>query len=129
MKHINVVCAVIVNKGRLFACQRGYGERKDWSEFPGGQIESGATPEEALLRAISEELSIDISIDRHLTTVDYDYPDFHLTMHSYLCHLKDDIQPHLLEHEAARWLGKDNLEEVKWLPADVEVIKAFCNRE
>ena len=127
MKHINVVCAVIVNKGRIFACQRGYGEWKDWWEFPGGKIESGESPEEALLREIREELSIDISIDRHLTTVDYDYPDFHLTMHSYLCHLKDDIQPHLLEHEAARWLGKDNLEEVKWLPADVEVIKAFCN--
>ena len=127
MKHINVVCAVIVNKGRIFACQRGYGEWKDWWEFPGGKIESGESPEEALLREIREELSIDISIDRHLTTVDYDYPDFHLTMHSYLCHLKDDIQPHLLEHEAARWLGKGELEEVKWLPADVEVIKAFCN--
>ena len=125
MKHINVVCAVIVNKGRIFACQRGYGEWKDWWEFPGGKIESGESPEEALLREIREELSIDISIDRHLTTVDYDYPDFHLTMHSYLCHLKDDIQPHLLVQEVARWLGKDNLEEVKWLPADVEVIKAL----
>ena len=127
MKHINVVCAVIVNEGRIFACQRGYGEWKDWWEFPGGKIESGESPEEALLREIREELSIEISIDRHLTTVDYDYPDFHLTMHSYLCHLKDDTQPHLLEHEAARWLGKGELEEVKWLPADVEVIKAFCN--
>ena len=125
MKYINVVCAVIVNKGRIFACQRGYGEWKDWWEFPGGKIESGETPEEALQREIREELSINIAIDRHLTTVDYDYPDFHLTMHSYLCHLKDDIQPLLLEHEAARWLGKDNLEEVKWLPADVEVIKAL----
>ena len=126
---INAVCAIIINNGKIFACHRGYGEWKDWWEFPGGKIESGETPEEALLREIREELSIDISIDRHLTTVDYDYPDFHLTMHCYLCHLKDDIQPHLLEHEAARWLGKDNLEEVKWLPADVEVIKAFCNRE
>ena len=127
MKHINVVCAVIVNKGRIFACQRGYGEWKDWWEVPGGKIESGETPEEALQREIREELSIDISIDRHLTTVDYDYPDFHLTMHCYLCHLKDDIQPHLLEHEAARWLGRSELAEVKWLPADVEVIKVFCN--
>ena len=127
MKHINVVCAVIVYKGRIFACQRGYGEWKDWWEFPGGKIESGESPEEALLREIREELSIDISIDRRITTVDYDYPDFHLTMHCYLCHLKDDLQPHLLEHEAARWLGKGELEEVKWLPADVEVIKAFCN--
>ena len=125
MKHINVVCAVIVNKGRIFACQRGYGEWKDWWEFPGGKIESGESPEEALLREIREELFIDISIDRHLTTVDYDYPDFHLTMHCYLCHLKDDSQPYLLEHEAARWLGKSELEEVKWLPADVEVIKAL----
>ena len=125
MKHINVVCAVIVNKGRIFACQRGYGDWKDWWEFPGGKIESGESPEEALLREISEELSIDISIDRRITTVDYDYPDFHLTMHCYLRHLKDDIQPHLLEHEAARWLGKSELEEVKWLPADVEVIKAL----
>ena len=125
MKHINVVCAVIVNKGRIFACQRGYGEWKDWWEFPGGKIESGETPEEALQREIREELSIDISIDRRITTVDYDYPDFHLTMHCYLCHLKDDIQPHLLEHEAARWLEKSELEEVKWLPADVEVIKAL----
>ena len=125
MKHINVVCAVIVNKGRIFACQRGYGEWKDWWEFPGGKIEPGESPDEALQREISEELAIDISIDRHLTTVDYDYPDFHLTMHSYLCHLKDDTLPHLLEHEAARWLGKSELEEVKWLPADVEVIKAL----
>ena len=125
MKHINVVCAVIVNKGRIFACQRGYGEWKDWWEFPGGKIESGESPEDALLREIREELSIDLSIDRHLTTVEYDYPDFHLTMHCYLCHLKDDIQPHLLEHEASRWLGKSELEEVKWLLADVEVIKAL----
>ena len=125
MKHINVVCAVIVNKGRIFACQRGYGEWKDWWEFPGGKIEPGVSPEEALQREIREELAIDITIDRHLTTVDYDYPDFHLTMHSYLCQLKYDTQPHLLEHEAARWLGKENLEDVKWLPADVEVIKAL----
>ena len=125
MKHINVVCAVIVNKGRIFACQRGYGEWKDWWELPGGKIESGESPEEALQREIREELAIDITIDRHLTTVDYDYPDFHLTMHCYLCQLKYDTQPHLLEHEAARWLGKENLEDVKWLPADVEVIKAL----
>ena len=123
MKHINVVCAVIVNKGRIFACQRGYGEWKDWWEFPGGKIESGESPEEALLREIREELSIDISIDRHLTTVDYDYPDFHLTMHSYLCHLKDDNQPLLLEHEAARWLEMHELKSVRWLPADDDVIE------
>ena len=125
MKQINVVAAVIVRNGKIFATQRGYGEWKDWWEFPGGKIEPGESPEEALQREIREELAIDIAIGRLLTTVDYDYPDFHLTMHCYLCHLKDDIQPHLPEHEAARWLGKDNLEEVKWLPADVEVIKAL----
>ena len=125
MKQINVACAVIIDNDKIFACQRGYGEWKDWWEFPGGKIEPGESPEDALQREIREELSIDISIDRHLTTVDYDYPDFHLTMHSYLCHLKDNIQPHLLEPEAARWLGKSELEEVKWLPADVEVIKAL----
>ena len=72
MKHINVVCAVIVNKGRIFACQRGYGEWKDWWEFPGGKIEPGESPEEALQREIREELASDIAIDSHLTTVDYD---------------------------------------------------------
>ena len=129
MKSIEVAAAIIINNGKIFACQRGYGEWKDWWEFPGGKLESGETPEDALLREIREELSIEISIDRHLTTVDYDYPNFHLTMHCYLCYLKDDVQPHLLEHEAARWLCRSELEEVKWLPADVEVIKAlsFCN--
>ena len=125
MKSIEVVAAIIIKNGKIFACQRGYGEWKDWWEFPGGKIESGETPEDALMREIREELSIEISIDRHLTTVDYDYPNFHLTMHCYLCYLKDDVQPHLLEHEAARWLGRSELEEVKWLPADVEVIKAL----
>ena len=125
MKQINVVAAVIVRNGKIFATQRGYGEWKDWWEFPGGKIERGESPEEALQREIREELAIDIAIDSHLTTVDYDYPDFHLTMHCYLCHLKYDTLPHLLEHEAAKWLGKENLEDVKWLPADVEVIKAL----
>ena len=125
MKSIEVVAAIIINNDKIFACQRGYGEWKDWWECPGGKLESGETPEDALMREIREELSIEISIDRHLTTVDYDYPNFHLTMHCYLCHLKDDVQPHLLEHEAARWLCRSELEEVKWLPADVEVIKAL----
>ena len=125
MKSIEVAAAIIINNGKIFACQRGYGEWKDWWEFPGGKIESGETPEDALLREIREELSIEISINRHLTTVDYDYPNFHLTMHCYICQLKDDLQPHLLEHEAARWLCRSELEEVKWLPADVEVIKAL----
>ena len=130
MKIVRVVAAVIKAENEngepiIFATQRGYGEFKGGWEFPGGKIEPGESPEEALQREIREELAIDITIDSYLTTVDYDYPNFHLTMHCYLCHLKDDIQPHLLEHEAARWLGKENLEDVKWLPADVEVIKAL----
>lgn len=125
MKQIEVVAAIIRKDDKIFATQRGYGEWKDWWEFPGGKIEPGESPEEALQREIREELAIDITIDSYLTTVDYDYPNFHLTMHCYLCQLKDDTQPHLLEHESARWLDKYNLEEVKWLPADVEVIKAL----
>ena len=129
MKQIEVVAAIIRKGDKIFATQRGYGEWKDWWEFPGGKIEPGESPEEALQREIREELAIDITIDRLLTTVDYDYPHFHLTMHCYLCQLKDDTQPHLLEHEAARWLEKSEIEEVKWLPADIELIKIFCNRE
>lgn len=125
MKQIEVVAAIICDGDKIFATQRGYGEWKDWWEFPGGKIEPGEAPKEALKREIREELAAEIEVGDLLTTVEYDYPKFHLTMHCYLCHLKDDIQPHLLEHEAARWLGKSELEEVKWLPADVEVIKAL----
>ena len=121
MKHINVVCAVIVNKGRIFACQRGYGEWKDWWEFPGGKMEAGETPEEALKREIREELSTEISVDEFLCTVEYDYPKFHLTMHCYLCSLMTDSL-HLNEHEAARWLTKDELNSVNCLPADAKLI-------
>ena len=121
MKHINVVCAVIVNKGRIFACQRGYGEWKDWWEFPGGKIEPGESPEEALQREIREELAIDITIDSYLTTVDYDYPNFHLTMHCFWCTLAGEAL-HLNEHEAAAWLTKDTLFSVRWLPADEGIL-------
>lgn len=123
MKQIEVVAAIIRKDDKIFATQRGYGEWKDWWEFPGGKIEPGESPEEALQREIHEELAIDIAIDSHLTTVDYDYPDFHLTMHCYLCHLKDDTQPLLLEHEAARWLEMHELKSVRWLPADDDVIE------
>ena len=123
MKHINVVCAVIVNKGRIFACQRGYGEWKDWWEFPGGKIEQGEAPKEALKREIREELAAEIEVGDLLTIVEYDYSKFHLTMHCYLCHLKDDTQPLLLEHEAARWLETHELKSVRWLPADDGVIE------
>ena len=122
MKQIEVVAAIIQKDGRFFATQRGYGDWKDWWEFPGGKMEAGETPEEALKREINEELSTEISVDKFLCTVEYDYPAFHLTMHCYLCSLLTEAL-HLNEHEAAKWLGKDELDSVKWLPADLEVVK------
>ena len=110
---------------KIFATQRGYGEWKDWWEFPGGKMEAGETPEEALKREIREELSTEISVDEFLCTVDYDYPKFHLTMHCYLCSLLTEAL-HLNEHEAARWLSMSNLDSVEWLPADLIVIKELC---
>ena len=102
-KHIEVVAAIIVRDGRIFATQRGYGEWKDWWEFPGGKIEPGESPEDALKREIREELATEIEVDELLTTVEYDYPKFHLTMHCYLCTIiSGDLT--LLEHEDARWL-------------------------
>ena len=120
-KQIEVVAAVILHEDRIFATQRGYSEWKDWWEFPGGKIEVGETPEEALVREIREELSAEISVDEFLCTVEYDYPKFHLTMHCYLCSLMTDSL-HLNEHEAAKWLTKDELNSVKWLPADAKLI-------
>lgn len=122
MKQIEVVAAIINdNHGRIFATQRGYGDFKDWWEFPGGKIEPGETQEEALKREIREELLTEISVDKFLCTVEYDYPAFHLTMHCYLCHVKKG-HLELKEHEAARWLTKELLDSVKWLPADLSVV-------
>ena len=121
-KHIEVVAAIIVRDGRIFATQRGYGEWKDWWEFPGGKIEPGESPEDALKREIREELATEIEVDELLTTVEYDYPKFHLTMQCYLCTIiSGDLT--LLEHEDARWLALDELDCVKWLPADKDVIE------
>ena len=113
---------------KIFATQRGYGEWKDWWEFPGGKMEAGETPEEALKREIREELSTEISVDEFLCTVEYDYPAFHLKMHCYLCSLLTEAL-HLNEHEAAKWLTKNELDSVKWLPADMLVIDALKNRK
>ena len=121
MKEIKVVAAIIVKDGRLFATQRGYGDYKDWWEFPGGKIEPGETPEQALKREIKEELDTEISVGDHLITVEYDYPKFHMTMGCYLCSVVSGKLT-LLEHEAAKWLGPDELESVKWLPSDIEVV-------
>ncbi len=117
MKTIEVVAAVIVRGGQVFATQRGYGEWQGWWEFPGGKMEPGESPQEALVREIREELDAEISVGRLLETVEWDYPKFHLTMHCFLCSLLSD-SVHLNEHEAAAWLTRDTLHSVKWLPAD-----------
>ena len=122
MKTVNVVAAIIEQDGKYFATQHGYGEFKDWWEFPGGKIETGETPKEALRREIKEELNTMISVDQLIKTVDCEYPAFHLHMQCFLCHiLKGHLQ--LLEAENAKWLDSENLCSVKWLPADKEVAK------
>ena len=131
MKHIEVVAAIIQKDDRIFATQRGYGEWKDWWEFPGGKMEVDETPEEALRREIREELSTDVSVDEFFYTVEWDYPQFHLTMHCFFCSLLTEAL-HLNEHEAARWLTKDELDSVQWLPADVQLIeeiRAYLSRQ
>lgn len=117
----HVVAAIILKDRKYFATQRGYGEWKDWWEFPGGKIEQGEEPKDALKREIREELNIEIEVGDILTTVEYDYPKFHLIMHCYICSIISG-QLTLLEHEDACWLLPDELESVRWLPADVEVI-------
>ena len=124
MKTIEVVAAIIEKDGKIFATQRGYGDFKDGWEFPGGKIEPGETPEQALVREIKEELEADIKVGELVATVEYDYPQFHLTMHCYMCELMSE-KLILTEHEAAKWLGKDQLDEVDWLPADIEALKAL----
>ena len=130
MKQIEVVAAIIHDdEGRIFATQRGYGDWKDWWEFPGGKMEPGEAPEEALLREIWEELETRIVVERLVKTVEWDYPKFHLTMHCFLCHIESG-HPVLLEHEAARWLKQGKLDDVNWLPADrivVDELKVYDN--
>ena len=122
-KHIEVVAAIIHDdEGRVFATQRGYGAMKDGWEFPGGKMEAGETPEDALRREIQEELDTLIEVENSLCTVEWDYPDFHLTMHCYWCRVESGSLT-LKEHEAARWLTIDQLNTVDWLPADKEVIR------
>ena len=117
MKKIEVVAAIIIKDGEVFATQRGYGEFKNWWEFPGGKIEVGECPKAALVREIKEELDAEIEVGELLHTVEWDYPDFHLTMHCFICSLVSESM-HLNEHEAASWLTRDTLRSVNWLPAD-----------
>ncbi|BBF43154.1 mutator mutT protein [Lachnospiraceae bacterium KM106-2] len=127
MKTIQVVAAVIHKKVNgqtmIFATQRGYGEFKDGWEFPGGKIEEGEEKQEALKREIKEELATEIQVGEYLHTVEYDYPNFHLTMDCYWCEVVDG-KLELLEHEDAKWLLLTELDSVDWLPADIDVVNA-----
>lgn len=121
MKTINVVAAVIKKDDMIFATQRGYGEFKGGWEFPGGKVEEGESPEDALIREIKEELDTEISVDKYLCTIEYDYPKFHLSMNCYLCSvIFGDL--FLNEHAASKWLTKNTLDTVEWLPADEKLI-------
>ena len=127
MKTIKVVAAVIRNDNKIFATQRGYGEFKDGWEFPGGKVEAGETPEEALIREIREELDTEISVDEFIETIEYDYPTFHLSMDCFWCSIKEGNLT-LREHEAAKWLDAQTIDSVEWLPADIGLIEKIKER-
>ncbi len=124
MKVVNVVGAIIVRENTILATQRGYGDWEGWWEFPGGKVEEGETAEQALEREIAEELNASIEVGEHLCTAEYDYPAFHLSMKCYVCTFVDESFE-LLEHHAACWLTAEHIDEVKWLPADIQVIDAI----
>lgn len=126
MKTVKVVAAVICKGNKIFATQRGYGEFKDGWEFPGGKIEPGETPQQALVREIREELDTEITVGEKLGTVEYDYPDFHLSMDVFFATVKSG-KLSLLEHEDARWLTGETLESVNWLPADQQIVDKLKN--
>lgn len=121
MKTIQVVAALIVHDKRIFATQRGYGDWKGYWEFPGGKVEPGETPEAALEREIREELATEVRAERYVSTIEWDYPSFHLSMRCYLCSILSGNLT-LLEHEAAAWLDREQLNDVRWLPADETII-------
>ena len=126
MKYIEVVAAVICKDGEIFATQRGYGEFEGMWEFPGGKIEPGEGRKVALIREIQEELGVNVEVGELICTTEYDYPSFHLTMHCFLCGVASG-EIELREHKSARWLTKETLNEVEWLPADLEVIEKIKN--
>ncbi|MEE3362069.1 MAG: 8-oxo-dGTP diphosphatase MutT [Anaerovoracaceae bacterium] len=127
MKTIHVSAAIFIRNNRVFATQRGYGEFKDYWEFPGGKIENGEIARQALIREIKEELGAEVRVGDLFASVEYDYPEFHLSMDCFLCEVASG-EIELLEHEAARWLAADELDSVGWLPADLEVVEELKAR-
>jgi 8-oxo-dGTP diphosphatase len=126
-KTINVVAALIRDGKRVFATARGYGNYKGWWEFPGGKVEPGESPEDALVREIREELDSEISVDEYISTIEHDYPEFHLSMRCYWCSLiSGDLV--LKEAEDAKWLDVETIDSVKWLPADITLIDEIKKR-
>ena len=126
MKTIEVVAAIIIKERKVYATQRGYGEWLGWWEFPGGKIEPGECPQDALKREIKEELDAEIEVGELLETIEWDYPAFHLTMHCFICSLESD-RLLLNEHKDAAWLTEETLGSVKWLPADLTILKTIEN--
>ena len=116
----------IKKDNKILSTERGYGDLEGYWEFPGGKIEPGENKEQALKREIMEEMNVEIKVGDFITTVEYDYPDFHLTMHSFICELEGDFK--LLEHHAAKWLTRDELDGIKWCPADIEILQKIKNR-
>ena len=127
MKTVSVVAAVIKDKDRIFATARGYGEYKGWWEFPGGKIEQGETPQQALIREIKEELDTEIRVGELIDIIEYDYPTFHLSMDCFWCSVISG-ELTLKEAQSACWLTKDTLHNVKWLPADMTIIDAISRQ-
>ena len=128
MKTVKVVAAVIRSGDRIFATRRGYGDFKDGWEFPGGKVEPGETPQEALAREIREELGAEIEVGEYICTVEHDYEKFHLSMDCFWAEVRDG-ELELKEHEAARWLAMDELDTVDWLPADVKVVEGLTGKQ
>ena len=121
MRTVNVAAAVIIRDGKIFATERGYGDYKDWWEFPGGKIEENESPRDAVIREIEEELGVSIGVGDRIYVIEYDYPDFHLHMEAFACTLSGG-EIELREHENALWLDRDSIDSVRWLPADEEMI-------
>ena len=125
LKTIRVVAAVIRDGDRIFATARGYGDYKGWWEFPGGKIEPGETPQQALKREIEEELDTEIDVGQYIDTLEYDYPKFHLSMDCFWCSVVSG-NLELKEAESARWLTKEDIRSVRWLPADIQILDELC---